>query len=209
MQQAKKGDLVRVHYTGRLTDGSQFDSSTGRSPLEFTVGGGQMIRGFDDKIPIIFLTARSQTEDVVKGFVSGGNDYLRKPFSMEELIARIENQLRIYTKNKPLSNIHADEIKLGKCIFYPNKFELHTKTGINKLSHREAQILSIFSEHINDVIDRRMLLQKVWGDDTFFNSRNLDVYIRKIREYFSLNPEIEIITLKGKGYHFLANNNSY
>jgi DNA-binding response OmpR family regulator len=166
---------------------------------------GETIRSHHDKLPIIFLTAKSQTEDVVRGFSTGGNDYLKKPFSMEELIVRIENQLRTVNKKEKEKSAGTDEVKLGKCIFYPNKFELHTASGINKLSHREAQILSIFSEHINDVIDRRMLLQTVWGDDTFFNSRNLDVYIRKIREYFERNTEIEIITLKGKGYHFLVN----
>jgi DNA-binding response OmpR family regulator len=161
---------------------------------------GKEIRTRFEKLPIIFLTAKTQTEDVVKGFSSGGTDYLRKPFSMEELVVRINNQMQL-ASNENL-NDDAEEILLSRFRFLPKKFELHSPSSVIKLSNREAEVLKIFSQHINRVIDRRTLLLQVWGDDSFFHSRNLDVYIRKLREYFAQDNGIEIITLKGKGYHF-------
>lgn len=166
---------------------------------------GSMIRNIHPRLPIIFLTAKTQTEDVLKGFSSGGTDYLKKPFSMEELIIRIENQLRIIGEQSIQQNLDS-EIALGDSIFYPGKFELLVNGATIKLSHREAQIMGIFCSNQNNVVDRRNLLNTVWGDDSFFNSRNLDVYIRKLRDYFSPDPKVEIITLKGKGYHFSVNN---
>lgn len=164
---------------------------------------GTMIRNVNPRLPIIFLTAKTQTEDVIKGFSSGGTDYLKKPFSMEELIVRVENQLKIYgAVEDSVAQSLPDEVQLGAITFYPGKYELKTKTDVIKLSHRESQILGILCVNKNNVIDRRNMLHMVWGDDSFFNSRNLDVYIRKLRDYLSSEPKIEIITLKGKGYHF-------
>jgi DNA-binding response OmpR family regulator len=163
---------------------------------------GSMIRNINPRVPIIFLTAKSQTDDVLKGFSSGGTDYLKKPFSMEELMVRIDNQLKISKPSSSTSQASVQEVKLGAITFYPARYELHTPEGIIKLSNRESQILNILCSNMNNVTDRRMLLHTVWGDDSFFNSRNLDVYIRKLRDYLSLEKGIEIITLKGKGYHF-------
>jgi DNA-binding response OmpR family regulator len=166
---------------------------------------GNMIRNMHPRLPIIFLTAKTQTEDVLKGFSSGGTDYLKKPFSMEELIIRIENQLRLIGEQTGQQNLES-EVKLGNSTFYPGKFELKVNGEVIKLSHREAQIMGIFCNNQNNMVDRRYLLNTVWGDDSFFNSRNLDVYIRKLRDYFSPDTKVEIITLKGKGYHFSVNN---
>jgi DNA-binding response OmpR family regulator len=166
---------------------------------------GSMIRNMHPRLPIIFLTAKVQTEDVVKGFSSGGTDYLKKPFSMEELMVRIENQLKIYTSDNNLSQSLPEEIVMGNCRFYPGRYELNANGNIIKLSHKESQILAILCVNKNNITDRRNLLQTVWGDDSFFNSRNLDVYIRKLRDHLSVEPKIEIITLKGKGYHFSVN----
>ncbi|MBN9484694.1 MAG: two-component system response regulator [Bacteroidetes bacterium 43-93] len=163
---------------------------------------GSKIRSVYPRLPIIFLTAKTQTEDVVKGFSSGGTDYLKKPFSMEELIVRIENQLKLYGAPEAATLPAGDKIALGNITFYPNKFELVTPVANIKLSNRESQILGILCSNANQVVDRRKLLQLVWGDDSFFNSRNLDVYIRKLRDHLSAEPRIEIITLKGTGYHF-------
>lgn len=167
---------------------------------------GTAIRNLHPKLPIIFLTAKTQTEDVLKGFSSGGTDYIKKPFSMEELMVRIENQLKIAgaDKNNTTDSL-PEEIVMGKCVFYPRRYELLAGDKLIKLSNRESQILNIFCNNRNSTIDRRILLKTVWGDDSFFNSRNLDVYIRKLREYLSAEPNIEIITLKGKGYHFVIN----
>ncbi len=163
------------------------------------------IHNIDARLPIIFLTAKTQTDDLIRGFSSGGTDYLKKPFSMEELVVRIENQLRLTGKDAPAASATLpDEVLLKAYRFFPGKFELHTPDTCIKLSHREAQILSMLCAHRNDTLDRRDLLNSVWGDDSFFNSRNLDVYIRKIRGYFDAASGIEIITLKGKGYRFVV-----
>lgn len=162
------------------------------------------IRNLSPDVPVIFLTAKTQTEDLVKGFSSGGTDYLKKPFSMEELLVRMENQLKLSKRESSSLQALPDEVKLKQFRFYPGKFELHTPTAVIKLSHRESQILAMLCAHTNSAVDRRALLQAVWGDDSFFNSRNLDVYIRKIRGYFEGAEGIEIVTLKGKGYHFVV-----
>jgi DNA-binding response OmpR family regulator len=159
------------------------------------------IRNVNAEIPIIFVTAKTQTEDLIKGFEVGGNDYLRKPFSMEELIVRIKNLLRLAVKqNSPKENI-----EIGKFEFLPNRYELKLGGIIRKLSHREAILLQILSENKNNTIQRKEILMRIWGDDSFFNSRNLDVYITKLRDYFKADDSIEIITIKGIGYHFSVN----
>lgn len=165
---------------------------------------GTSIRNLYPQLPVIFLTAKTQTEDVVKGFSSGGTDYLKKPFSIEELIIRIENQLRINNSVKSAHKEIEDEITLGVTKFYPKLYELHIDGKPIKLSNRESQVLSMLCANKNEPIERRMLLNTIWGDDSFFNSRNLDVYIRKLRGYFNTIDEVEIITLKGIGYHFVV-----
>lgn len=162
---------------------------------------GSTIRNLSPRIPIIFLTAKSQTDDVLRGFSSGGTDYLKKPFSMEELMVRIDNQLKIAGALAG-NDAGTKEIQLGTITFHPTRYELHTRNGVIKLSNRESEILVMLCKNMNAITDRRLLLHTVWGDDSFFNSRNLDVYMRKLREYLSSEPKIEIITLKGKGYHF-------
>lgn len=172
----------------------------------FTLGAS--IRTLYPQLPIIFLTAKTQTGDVVKGFSSGGTDYLKKPFSMEELMVRIDNQLRITGKATTSHQPGAEEIILGASKFYPSLYELCINGSVIKLSHREAQVLRMLCSNSNQPLERRVLLNAVWGDDSFFNSRNLDVYIRKLREHFSNEPAVEIITLKGIGYHFSVKNNA-
>ncbi len=160
------------------------------------------IRKLDDDVPVIFLTAKTQTDDVVQGFKLGGNDYIRKPFSMEELIVRIENALRL-RKDEPLT-IVGDMIVLGKYQFHLNKQVLGIGGEERKLSYRESELLKYLFQHRDQVIDRRDLLNHIWGNDSFFNSRNLDVYITKIRGYLKDDPSIEIITIKGVGYRFVT-----
>ncbi len=163
----------------------------------------KQIRTKFPSMPIIFLTAKVETNDLVKGFEAGGTDYIRKPFSIEELIVRINNQLHLHNGHAITAQI-TEEIKLGKYTFFPLRYELHSPTGIIKLSQRDQQVLEHFANAQNKVVDRKELLLNVWGDDSFFNSRNLDVYIRKLRSYFKEDSSIEIQTLKGKGYLFLV-----
>lgn len=164
---------------------------------------GRSIRGINPDIPIIFLTAKTETRDVVKGFESGGTDYMRKPFSMEELFVRIENQLNI-SGGRSKNIASADQISLGRFAFYPGLCELHYNDIVVSLSHRDTQILTLLAANRNNITDRRELLLSVWGDDSFFNSRNLDVYIRKIRNYLERDQSVELKTLKGKGYLFIV-----
>jgi DNA-binding response OmpR family regulator len=160
------------------------------------------IRKINNDVPVIFLTAKTQTEDVVKGFKMGGNDYIRKPFSMEELIVRIENALRL-KKDEPLG-IVGDMVQMGKYQFHLNKQVLAVGPEEKKLSYRESELLKYLYLHRDQVIDRRDLLNHIWGNDSFFNSRNLDVYITKIRGYLKEDNSIEIITIKGVGYRFIG-----
>ena len=164
----------------------------------------RQIRSRFPKTPIIFLTAKVETKDLVKGFDSGGTDYMRKPFSIEELIVRIKNQIELASGVKTPSIPQTDDIKLGKFTFMPDRYELAGPSGKINLSQREMEIMQTLVANMNQVSDRKDILMSVWGDDSFFNSRNLDVYIRKLRGYFSEDPTIQIQTLKGKGYLFLV-----
>ncbi len=156
------------------------------------------LRKVKSGVPIIFVTAKIQTQDLLKGFESGGNDYLRKPFSMEELIVRINNLLQLTQKNTKPKGIEA----FGKFEFDPSKYELRIGGASRQLSHREAMLLQALIENKNATVSRKDVLLKVWGDDSFFNSRNLDVYITKLRDYLKEDASVKIITLKGIGYHF-------
>ncbi|NOS91558.1 MAG: response regulator transcription factor [Cyclobacteriaceae bacterium] len=159
------------------------------------------IRQIDPNLPIIFVTAKTQTEDLIKGFEVGGNDYLRKPFSMEELIVRVNNLLQLTQKQQASPK---ENIAIGKFEFAPQRYELRKGDSLRKLSHREAILLQILAENQNNNIDRKTILMRVWGDDSFFNSRNLDVYITKLRDYLKDDSAIEIITIKGIGYRFVV-----
>lgn len=161
------------------------------------------IRKMDATVPILFLTAKTQTEDVVKGFHIGGNDYLRKPFSMEELLVRIQNLLQL-SGSKHASPADADTLAIGMYRFNLPRQILSGGTEDKKLSFRETELLRYLFEHRNIIIDRRDILMKLWGNDNFFNSRNLDVYITRLRGYLREDPGLEILTIKGIGYRFVT-----
>ncbi len=162
---------------------------------------GTEIRQDNPAIPIIYLTAKSQTQDVLEGFASGGNDYLKKPFSMEELIVRIENLLSMMAEGGQPTPVNYD---FGKYSFDPLRMELKDESDTRKLSHRENELLKMLVEHRNRPVERRKILKELWGDDSFFNSRNLDVYITRLRKYLKEDPEVQINTLKGVGYQFVT-----
>src|SRR5687767_12586577 len=154
------------------------------------------IRELDEKVPIIFLTAKTQTEDVVKGFNIGGNDYIRKPFSMEELIVRIQNLLR--NKSDGDTKGTGDSVSLGSYQFQLNRQVLSNNKEERKLSYRESELLKLLYHNKDKIIDRKDILNLLWGSDSFFNSRNLDVYITKLRSYLKEDPALEIITIKDR-----------
>jgi len=160
------------------------------------------IRKTNKQIPIIFLTAKSQTTDVVEGFELGGNDYLKKPFSMEELIVRIKSQLgRI--QSGPASTSEKPVFQIGAYQFDFNSQLLKYNQNEKQLTHREAELLRLFCENKNTVLDRQATLQKLWGDDSFFNARSMDVFITKLRKYLKDDPEVQIINVRGVGYKMI------
>jgi DNA-binding response OmpR family regulator len=157
------------------------------------------IRLENKKIPIIFLTAKSQTSDVLEGFNHGGNDYLKKPFSMEELIVRIKSLLnRIETKT------NVDAIKIGNYSFNLTKQTLESSLEIQQLTHREAQLLFHLFEKKNEILDRTFILNKLWGNDDFFNARSMDVFISKLRKKLKKDTNIKIINIRGFGYKLIC-----
>jgi DNA-binding response OmpR family regulator len=159
------------------------------------------VREKDRTIPIIFLTARSQPKDVVAGFESGANDYLKKPFSVEELIVRIKVLL---SDNRLLGRQKANKINesfsIGNITFNPVKNTIHQGISIWQLTARESDILKLLCQQEREVIPRKTLLKNIWGDDTFFNARSLDVFITKLRSHLKADPNVQIINIRGIGY---------
>lgn len=158
------------------------------------------IRAIDDTIPIIFLTAKSQTQDVVEGFTIGGNDYLKKPFSMEELIVRINNLLQ-RTAIQKISEI----LQIGAYTFdFPKQTLQFKDDDFVQLTHREAHLLFHLVKNKNKVLDRSLILNKLWGSDDFFNARSMDVFITKLRKKLSEDNSIQILNVRGFGYKLIC-----
>jgi len=158
------------------------------------------IRLQDETIPIIFLTSKSQTQDVVEGFTIGGNDYLKKPFSMEELIVRINNLL-----NRTNLQRNSETLQIGNYIFDFPKQTLQFKNEDKiLLTHREAHLLFHLVKNKNQVLDRSLILNKLWGNDDFFNARSMDVFITKLRKKLHKEESIQIINVRGFGYKLIC-----
>jgi DNA-binding response OmpR family regulator len=157
------------------------------------------IRLENKTIPIIFLTAKSQTSDVLEGFKHGGNDYLKKPFSMEELIVRMKGLLnRIALKTAP------ETIKISSYSFNATKQILTFSGETELLTHREAQLLLALFEKKNEVLDRVFILNKLWGSDDFFSARSMDVFISKLRKKLKKDKNIQILNVRGFGYKLIC-----
>nr|WP_295928865.1 response regulator transcription factor [uncultured Dyadobacter sp.] len=158
------------------------------------------IRRENPHIPIMFLTARSQTVDVVRGFELGGNDYLKKPFSLDELIVRINALLRTGA-----GRLHLPEtLRIGKYALDPAKQKLAIEGREVALSHREAELLRRLCQQRNQVLERSAVLNELWGDDSFFNGRSLDVFITKLRRHLREDPRVQIINIRGRGYKLIV-----
>ncbi len=157
------------------------------------------IRMENKTIPIIFLTAKSQVKDVVEGFQHGGNDYLKKPFSMEELIVRIHALLGRFDKNNK-SQIAA----VGLYHFNYTKQTLTINNRTESLTHREAELLNYLVANKNEILDRSYILKKLWGDDDFFSARSMDVFISKLRKKLNKDKNIQIINIRGFGYKLIC-----
>ncbi len=159
------------------------------------------IRHADAKVPMMFLTAKSDIWDVREGYASGGNDYLRKPFSLDELFLRVEELLKRNSHGTDTGN----EQSIGSYSFYYNRQELADGEGtVVKLSHKETELLSMLLHHRNRVLDRKAALLKLWGDDSYFNTRNMDVYITRLRGKLKADPSVEIVNIRGFGYKLIC-----
>ena len=161
----------------------------------------QEIRQANAEIPIIFLTAKTMKEDILEGFKIGADDYITKPFSMEELVFRIEAILR-RVKGKKGKEITM--YKIGKFTFDTQKQVLMIDDTATKLTTKESELLSLLCAHVNEILERNFALKTIWIDDNYFNARSMDVYITKLRKHLKADPTIEIINIHGKGYKLIA-----
>lgn len=161
------------------------------------------IRKLDTHIPFLFLTAKSMQEDKVHGFELGADDYLTKPFSMEELLLRIKAIRRRIEENnmaKPENNLFA----FGKYKFDHNRQILEVDGKQQKLTSKEADLLKLLCQNMNSVLDRSVALNKIWFDDSYFNARSMDVYITKLRKYLKEDPDVELINVHGVGFKLVT-----
>ena len=163
----------------------------------------QEIRQINTDVPIIFLTAKTLKEDVLEGFKIGADDYLTKPFSMEELTFRIEAILRRVHGKK---NKETSTYKLGRFIFDSQKQLLTIEDHQTKLTTKESELLALLCAHANEMLHREFALKTIWVDDNYFNARSMDVYITKLRKHLKEDPSVEIINIHGKGYKLIVPN---
>jgi DNA-binding response OmpR family regulator len=159
------------------------------------------IRMSNAQIPIIFLTAKSQKEDTLQGFRIGADDFMTKPFSMEELIARIEAVLR---RSKGAEVEEVNTFHIADFEFDYQHQQLHHQGSSTKLTGKEAELLKLLCQNQGRALSRSVALKTIWGDDSYFNARSMDVYITKLRKFFKPNPSIQILNLHGEGFKLLT-----
>lgn len=159
------------------------------------------IRQLNTSIPIIFLTAKSMKEDLVEGFSSGADDYMTKPFSIEELLLRVEAVLR-RTRGDNVTN--QDVFTVGIYTFNATKQTLTNGDHEQKLTAKESELLKYLCFNRNGILDRNFALRTIWNDDSYFNARSMDVYITKLRKYMKDDPSIQIINVRGKGFKLIS-----
>jgi two-component system response regulator VicR len=155
------------------------------------------LKNIDADIPVIFLTAKAMKEDAIKGLTLGADDYITKPFSMEELLLRIKAILKRTNQQPPAL---ADEVQLGNYTFHPDKRELALNGTSRNLTTKENELLKMFVSHKNQVLSRKAALQHIWGDDSYFNARSMDVYVAKLRKYLNQDDSLQILTIHGEGF---------
>ena len=161
------------------------------------------IRQMDEKVPIIFLTAKSMKQDTIAGFQAGADDYITKPFSMEELILRIQAVLR-RANGVERPEPEPERYQLGNSQFDPRKQVLRTPVGERRLTTKESELLRLLCQHQNKVLERNEALRQVWGNDSYFSGRSMDVYIAKLRKYLREDPSVEIINVHGQGFRLIT-----
>lgn len=158
------------------------------------------IRKLDTKVPLLFLTAKSMQEDKLQGFELGADDYLTKPFSMEELLMRMKAILRRSAEDQ----VRPTVFEVGSFTFDYNRQLLMHDGQESKLTSKEAELLRLLCENLNRVLDRSVALNKIWYDDSYFNARSMDVYITKLRKYFKNDDQIELMNVHGVGFKLVV-----
>lgn len=162
------------------------------------------LREHDLLMPIIFLTAKILTDDVVKGFNSGGDDYLKKPFSMDELLVRMKALLGRFNRNTASLNTIISTYSFGNCLFDISRQKLKTSTSEHLLSYKEAILLEMMILNKNEILYRKDALNKIWGDDSYYNSRSMDVYMAHLRKLLKDEEGIQILSVRSLGYKLLC-----
>lgn len=157
------------------------------------------IRANHQQVPIIFLTAKSMEEDTLHGFKVGADDYLTKPFSMEVLVARMEAILRRSHSDKSVPSL-ADEIALGNYTYIPAKMRLSIGDIELKFTPKENELMKLLCENLGRPVSRSYALKLIWGDDTYFNARSMDVYMTKLRKMLKDDPRVQLLNLHGEGF---------
>ncbi|MGF2411145.1 response regulator transcription factor [Ferruginibacter sp.] len=171
-------------------------------PLRDGFSLAKKIRQQSDVVPIIFLTAKSLEEDKLKGFATGADDYITKPFSMKELVMRMDVFLR---RTKKLQSDAVEEYQLGSLRFAFNELKIYNGTTVMPLTQREADLLKFFANHTNKILKREEVLLNVWGKDDYFLGRSMDVFITKLRKYLKADPGLALETIHGVGFRLLVN----
>lgn len=161
------------------------------------------VRKKDERVPIIFLSAKAMKQDTIEGFRSGADDYLTKPFSMEELLLRVSAVLK-RSKGLAAQEEAVTQHELGALRFDVRKQLLAGDDGERRLTTKETELLRMLCEHRNGILERSVALKQVWGDDNYFNGRSMDVYIAKLRKYLKEEPRVEIMNVHGKGFRLLV-----
>ncbi|MDO9510156.1 MAG: response regulator transcription factor [Bacteroidales bacterium] len=161
------------------------------------------IRKKNKTIPLIFLTAKSMQDDKLRGFEVGADDYITKPFSMEELMVRMQAILRRSDVVKPADN-ELKVYKLGNSQFDYTRQLLRAGDKEYRLTSKEAALLQVLCDNINEVVDRSLALRRVWDDDSYFSARSMDVYVTKLRKYFKTDPSVQILNVHGVGFKLVS-----
>jgi len=194
----KDGELGYQAFTNNTFDIVILDVMM---PVKDGFSTAKDIRGIDKQVPIVFLTAKSMKEDTLKGFEIGGDDYITKPFNMEELIARINAIVKRTSKE---TENHFDDLSIGNFTFNPKMQLLTIEDKTFNLTTKECDLLILLYKNKNDILERNHALKAVWGDDNYFNGRSMDVYIAKLRKYLKNDTSIQIINVHGRGFKLLV-----
>ena len=202
---------LKGHETTLCRDGEEGFSTYQKGGFDFCVLDVMMpkkdgfslareIREVDKQIPIVFLTAKSMKEDTIEGLKIGADDYLTKPFSMEELLLRINAINKRVNKENTNQSAMPGKIELGKFLFSYDQSLLQGPSGDTKLTSRENELLKLFVQNLNQTLDRSYALKSIWKDDSYFNARSMDVYIAKLRKHLKADDSLQILTVHGQGF---------